>query len=222
MKMVSDHKTKADTVYESLRDAIISGELAPGNRVIIRDVAAQLGVSEIPVREALKRLESEGLIVSTPYIGALVSIPSLRELQEIMEIRGSLESLAAVSSAKNMADDDIAELVQLLGEMEKCAAEQRFWDYSKVDREFHRVLCGRCDNEKLMKMLEDLWRQSERARAIFNVMTVSTKASLEEHKEMLEALRSKDYERLERVVREQRVRVRASLQNFADRNGSVV
>ncbi len=222
MRMVSDHRTKADGVYESLRDAIISGELAPGSRVVIRDVAAQLGVSEIPVREALKRLESEGLIVSTPYIGALVSIPSLRELEEIMEIRGTLESLAAVSSVENITEEDLAELSSLLEQMEKCADEQRFWDYSKIDRQFHRALYGRCSNEKLMKMLEDLWRQSERARAIFNVMTVSTRASLGEHKEMLEAVRSKDYERLERVVREQKARVRASLKNFADKNGSVV
>lgn len=222
MKRVSECNTKANDVYESLRDAIISGELAPGTRLVIRKIALQLGVSDIPVREALKRLEVEGLVVFKPYAGATVSVPLLRELEEIMEIRGELESFAAASSVDNLTEEDVEELETLLKEMEKCADEGRFWDYSKADRQFHRVLCRRCSNETLIRMLMDLWSQSERARAIFNIMTVSIQASLAEHKEMLEAVRLKDAERLRKVVMKQRERVKISLENFMGKNSSIL
>lgn len=219
MKLLPQHKTKADSVYEALRDAIVSGELLPGRRVVIREVAATLGVSEIPVREALKRLEADGLIVSTPYVGAVVSSPSVRELEEIMEIRGALESLAAALSARRLTPGDLDRLDALLARMEDCARNQEYWEYSKADREFHALLYSRCDNQRLRRLIEELLSQSERARAIFHIHNVSTKASLQEHREMLEALRAGDCERLAEAVKRQRERVRAGLAEFAIKGG---
>ncbi|MGB9866429.1 MAG: GntR family transcriptional regulator [Bacillota bacterium] len=212
------HKTKAEEVYEALRSEIISGTLPPGARVVIREVASRFDVSEIPVREAMKRLESEGLVVSTPYVGTVVSSPSIQDLKETMVIRSALEALAARLSAPALTEADIDRLRELLAHMEECKTQRRFWDYSKADREFHSLLYSRCNNSKLLRLIEELWNRSERARAIFNVMTLSAEQSLQEHRQMLEAVLKRDYDLLAKVVSDQKIRVSIEVEDFVGKN----
>lgn len=219
VRLLTGYKTKTEAVYEALRESIISGELPPGKRLVIRDLANELDVSEIPVREALRRLETEGLIESTPYVGAVVSAPSIKDLQDIMAIRGALEALAAELSGPNLTGADIERLLEIASEMERCVDAERFWEYSKHDREFHSLLYSKCGNEKLLKAIEDLWTQSERARAIFNVVALSARQSLDEHRAMLDCLASQDFKGLSELVKAQKQRVGYELSSIASKYG---
>ncbi|MGE5485308.1 MAG: GntR family transcriptional regulator [Ignavibacteriales bacterium] len=222
MKAASEHKTKSGIVYESLKSAIVGGDLLPGTRIIIHGVANALKVSEIPVREALRKLEADGLVKCTPYVGALVSVPSIEDLRETLVIRSVLEPLAARLSAPKLREKDVSRMSDLLDSMSTLVREQKYWDYSRVDREFHNVLYSRCGNRKLKDLIGDMWSQTERASGAFRAATVSAAQSLAEHTAMLDALRAKDFERLESLVSDQVLRVGSEVQNLAAQYGPLV
>src|SRR5690349_17560829 len=111
-------QTKADLVYERLRDAILSGELKPGERVNVDALARQLGTSKIPLREAVQRLTTQGLVVQpNPHAGAQVAPLSLREMRGVYLARGALEGLAARVAATTVSDAELAELQQMHEQM---------------------------------------------------------------------------------------------------------
>ena len=110
-------RTKADIVYESLREKILSGELQPGDRVPINHVARALGVSDIPAREGVKRLESDGLLSFTTHKGAVVTRMGQHEVAELFAIRTELEALALRHAASRITADELRQLRSILDEM---------------------------------------------------------------------------------------------------------
>ena len=102
-----EYKPLRDVVFENLREAILEGELKPGQRLMEVQLAEQLGVSRTPVREAIRKLELEGLVIMLPRKGAYVANMSLKDIIDVLEIRASLEGLAASLAAQRMSSDDI-------------------------------------------------------------------------------------------------------------------
>src|ERR1700756_4039429 len=123
MKGLLDNKVQAkslvDVVAERIEEAIISGALEPGSRLSEQGLAAQLGVSRGPLREAIRRLEGRKLLERTPNIGVRVAALSLKDLNEILQIREALEGMAAALAAANMSDAELAALKKLLDEHER-------------------------------------------------------------------------------------------------------
>lgn len=222
MEIQNEYKTKTRVVYETIRDAIISGNLRPATRIIIRTIAMELHVSETPVREALRQLESDGLVESVPYVGTIVSTPSIENLEEVMVIRANLEPLAAELSAPKLTESDINRLTEIIEGMARYEESGDFWEYSNLDRKFHRLLYSRCNNDKLLTLITELHSQSERARGVFRVATRSAKQSLNEHRAMLDAVRAKDTARLKDLIRLQTNRVSSELKNLAGKLGSLL
>ena len=104
---LDEYKPLRDVVFENLREAIVEGRLKPGQRLMEVQLAEQLGVSRTPVREAIRKLELEGLVVMLPRKGAYVANMSLKDLIDVLEIRASLEGLAASLAAERITDEDI-------------------------------------------------------------------------------------------------------------------
>lgn len=121
----ADIRSLRDLAYDDIRDAILSGALPPGRRVKERDVAAQMGISTTPVKEALRRLEQEGLVVSQPRRGAVVSTLVEIPVEEIEEIRGMLEAMAARLAATRMTDDELVRLRAIVDDMAHLTREMR-------------------------------------------------------------------------------------------------
>ena len=121
----ADIRSLRDMVYDDIRDAILSGALAPGQRVKERDVAEQMGISTTPVKEALRRLEQEGLVVSQPRRGAIVSTLVEIPVEEIEEMRGALEAMAARLAATRMTDAELVRLQAIVDEMTRLTLEMR-------------------------------------------------------------------------------------------------
>lgn len=195
-------KSKAEMAYEALREAIISGEVKPGERVVLGKIAHDMGVSVIPVREAVKHLEAEGLLeVHSNEI--VVSRLSQKDFNDLTVIRVLLEGYAAYLSAQIETPGLIKQLTQLIDEMECCIEINDFKTYGVLNTRFHELIYSTCGNEHLAKLIQSLTAKTDRARAVFAYDHQRVLDSLNEHKEIVSALQLKDsYKAKELIARQ--------------------
>lgn len=201
------YTTKTEYVYAALKDAIVCGDFKPGERLILSKVADKYHLSESPVREAIKRLEAEGLVTSTPHVGAIVSEMAPDEIIENLLIRSALESLATYLAAGNLTKQRIASLRELVNKMEACVKKSDYAHYSKLNRTFHHQIYEAVPYPKLVRMIEHLWDSMERAQAVFRLLPNRLQSSHEEHLAIFEALAAGDAEKAESQAREQKLRL---------------
>jgi len=187
-------RTKGELVYEHLRREILAGSYSPGTRVSISAVARDLGVSDIPVREGVKRLEAEGLLEFEPHKGAVVTRPNAQEIEELFAIRAELEGLAVRRAAETVTEEQLQEIRGILDEME--AAEQKgdVEEYARLNREFHLSIYDAQPYRRLFQMIRNLWDSTDWCRRIFAADATYLPASSAEHEEIFRALRDGDPE----------------------------
>jgi DNA-binding GntR family transcriptional regulator len=191
-----DAETLPTKIYKILRDAIMKGQLQPGDRLVQNDIAQSLGVSRMPVREAVKQLASEGYVLFEPHKGAIVKKFSVMELEEIYLLRAKLEPLAVIESLNNTDHLQlIHKLEQLNNEMKKC---EEIDEYVQLNIEFHHLLIKDCPLEKLNSIIENLWNGFPQQTPHLLEKQVST--SIEEHEQIINALKSKNIERTSQLV----------------------
>lgn len=179
-----------DQIYDRLRAAILSGDLAPGAPIIEADIAATLGASRTPVREALRRLETEGMLEPRGNRGSVVRELHLDEVVCIFEIREALETLAARRASRRMDERDYAELERLVERMQKHVDDPS--EMERLDTAFHDYILAHADGHRLKRMLGDLRSDIQPWRVIALSTSVRRRATLDEHKAMLHAMRSQD------------------------------
>ena len=185
-----------EAVYEQLKQAVLSGAFDDGERLVEHDLAERLSVSRTPVREALKRLESEGLLTALPRQGLVAKKYTNEEIREIYMIRIALESLAAEYAAMNATDEDIAELEVLADEMERVATDPQAADeaYFEAHRSFSEAFNRASRMPTLVRLIESLREQLSRFRRVSLRGKARRDAAQQEHRELLEAIRRKDPE----------------------------
>jgi DNA-binding GntR family transcriptional regulator len=186
--------SKSDLVAATLREFILTGEVLPGTVLRQRDLAERFGVSSTPVREALRSLESEGLVTFDPHKGSTVVEAAVGGVQEKYQIRAALEGLAAELAAPNGTDEDIAELVESNKELGN--SNRSFAEFSELNRRFHFRIYEMASSPLLMSLLRLLWQ------SIPNVPRTSRprSESYHEHEELLCALTERDGEAARRVT----------------------
>jgi DNA-binding GntR family transcriptional regulator len=179
-----------DRVSHAVLRAILEGQLRPGETLSISDLAADLGVSHSPVREALQRLSGQGLVVLRPARTAIVAPLSLADLQEIYRLRGLIEVDAAGRAAPMLSDGDLAELAHELDVMSAAATDSdAFWDSHTA---FHRGLMAPVLTARLQRMVTELWHSGERYLRIVYIETDVPQAHSphDRHRPLLDAARS--------------------------------
>ncbi|MDA8228295.1 MAG: GntR family transcriptional regulator [Desulfitobacterium hafniense] len=196
-------KTKTDMIYHMLREAIVSGELIPGERIVLRKLASDLGVSAIPVREAIKLLEAEGLVDLFAHSEVTVSRFSEKDYRELFEIRVLLEGHAAELAARRVNEEFLGELDQLLGEMRECIERKDYKAYGILNREFHTKINTYSGNEHLQKMIDLVMAKTDRARALFVYYPERIRDSLQGHEDIVKALKQGDAEAVKKIIAEQ-------------------
>ncbi len=190
----------SDQVKDHLLQAILAGEYAPGSRIVETRVARDLGVSQAPVREALRDLEALGVVEITAFQGARVSRPSKAELLEAYAIRAELECLAARLALPRLSDTDLDVLSGFVGEMERAATAGDRHGEAFVDAAFH----GRIVEVSANKTLERVWRHLEpvsRTYITLGVPGVDVREIAELHRPILDALRLRDEAATEQAIR---------------------
>lgn len=190
----------SDQVKDHLLQAILAGEFAPGSRIVETRVARDLGVSQAPVREALRDLEALGVVEITAFQGARVCQPSRTELLEAYGIRAELESLGARLAMPRLSDADLLELERLVDEMERAGSAEDRHGEALVDAAFHTRIMEVAGN----KTLRRVWRHLEpvsRTYITLRVPGVSVQQIAELHRPILDALRQRDPALTEDAIR---------------------
>lgn len=195
-------QTKADLVYERLRDAILSGELKPGERVNVDALSRQLGTSKIPLREAVQRLTTQGLVVQpNPHAGAQVAPLSLREMRGVYLARGALEGLAARVAATTVSDAELADLQDMHEQMRQLLVAGDHRDLSTLNRRFHTGIAD-ATHYATLRELTDLTLLRVQHYRIGVRVEPAWEQVISEHSAILDALRRRDAEQAEQAARE--------------------
>jgi DNA-binding GntR family transcriptional regulator len=191
---LDDYKPLRDVVFENLREAIVEGKVKPGQRLMEVQLAEQLGVSRTPVREAIRKLELEGLVIMLPRKGAYVANMSLKDIIDVLEIRASVEGLAASLASERISPDDIKKLEAILKDFEQSAAGSDVETLLKKDVEFHECIFKATNNKKLHQLINSLWEQVYRFRVTYISDYDSTVNIARDHKLILDAIKKGDNE----------------------------
>ncbi len=183
--------TKVERAYRTIRERILSGAYGPGFRLVIDSLAEELGVSALPVREAIRRLEAEGLVVFRPNAGAQVAPADPALFEESMRVLAVLEGYATALASSEIDEAGIVRLEQINARMVECMEQLDTLGFGAANREFHFSIYERCPNPYLVELLKDTERRLDAIRrTVFTQIPYRGRASIEEHRELIDLLRA--------------------------------
>lgn len=205
------NELRGRSLAATIRQEILDGKLKPGERIRQEDLAARLSSSRIPVREALRQLENEGLVVLVPNSGAWIARLDLRECIEIYKIRERLEPLALGESVARLSGVDLKELDALAQQIEQDATVDGFLD---LDRKFHLLSYGSAQLPTLQRMISQFWNTTQHYRRAYVTLIGGANRWIinAEHRLILEAIRRQDAEEAEVLLRGHIRRTRQELE----------
>lgn len=193
------HKgTLADEVMSRLRDAIITGQLSSGEKLVEGALAAQMGVSRSPVREALHRLEREGVVIRRTSRTSVVWEPDEADVDDIMQLRDSLESLAYGIVINDLTEQDFNQLEAVLDQYGQALTDIRLVDAIREDRRFHEYICTKSNRPRLMAFWQQImtqWEVLHFLSARHGLSVIGAERALAHHHSILNALRQRDLSR---------------------------
>ena len=182
-----------DVVFNTLRQAILKGELKPGERLMEIQLANKLGVSRTPVREAIRKLELEGLVLMIPRKGAEVAEITRQDMEDVLEVRTALEELAMKDACDHITDAQLSELKKASNEFKKALLEGKdLVTCADADMHFHDVILSATNNRRLIQMLNNLSEQMYRYRMEYLKDERTHKTLIEEHDAIRRALKKHD------------------------------
>lgn len=198
MTIGDTYRPLREVVAEELRQMILSGELEAGERLTEDRLAEQLGVSRNPVREAIRSLESTGLVEVIPRRGAYVCRPDPEDVRNLLELRGVLEGFAAETAARNGSDGLIEELTQIIDAGDEASKAGNAVKAAELHRDFHLAIERSTGNPYLMKVVEPLRQRTE---MVFSIL-IDTRGgvSWREHEAVRDAIASGDADRSRATV----------------------
>ncbi|MDD6037489.1 MAG: GntR family transcriptional regulator [bacterium] len=190
-----------DVVFHTLREAILRGDLLPGERLMEIQLASRLGVSRTPIREAIHMLEKEGLAIIIPRRGALVAGMTEKDMRDVLEIREALEELSVQVACDKITPEQIALLKENMIKFEESLKSEDLRTMAKADEEFHDVIYQATDNPKLVNMLNNLREPMYRYRAEYLKKPENHEQLLAEHEAIYEGICKKDKPAVTEVIR---------------------
>jgi DNA-binding GntR family transcriptional regulator len=201
IKPIEDsRKTIAAIVQDRIREAILNGLLPGGTRIDQNQLASDLNVSLVPVREALKKLEGEGFVQIVPRRGAFVSDTSITDMEDLYFTRSLLEGQAAYHGADNLTDDNLAELDRLMDNMTAALKQHDFLHFMESNRRFHFIIYDAAGSKYLSNMIIGLWELAERYRYRYMFLKDQGAAIQSEHRAILVACHAHDKKALRDAI----------------------
>lgn len=191
-----------DVVFNTLRQAILKGELAPGERLMEIQLAEKLGVSRTPIREAIRKLELEGLVLMIPRKGAEVARISEKSLKDVLEVRRSLEELAIELACQRMSDEDMRDLERAEDAFMEAVRAGTPMEIAETDEAYHDVIYNCTKNARLVQILNNLREQMYRYRLEYIKDEDKRQILLIEHGKILKALKGRHVAEAKKAVRE--------------------
>lgn len=189
-----------DVVFKTLRQGILTGELKPGERLMEVHLAKRLGVSRTPIREAIHKLELEGLVTMVPRRGAEVAQISEKNLKDVLEVRRALDILAVELACERMTDEDLNRLKEAKEEFERLINTKDAVLISKADVAFHDIITESTGNERLVQLVSNLSEQMYRYRFEYIKDTNNHEHLIEEHEQIYLSIANRDKENAVRMT----------------------
>lgn len=190
-----------DVVFQTLREAILKGDLRPGERLMELQLAAKLGVSRTPIREAIRMLEQEGLTVTIPRKGAEVARMTEKNMEDVLQIREALDELAVQVACDKMTDQQLENLTLAMKNFENAIQAGDLKKTAAYDVEFHDIIYESTDNPKLVTLLNNLREQIYRYRVEYLKEKENYPMLIKEHETIVAALKEKNKERVSDAMR---------------------
>lgn len=187
--------------YAEIRRRILNGELSAETPLSEYQLAEELELSRTPVREAVKRLEREGLVQSIPNRGTFVAELTARDISEIYQVREQLEGFAARIAAETMSDESIKRLEEEIRLLNTLASDGRLIEVVDSDTRIHKHIIASTQNSRLIELLGTLDDQMHRVRAVFPQSSQWLEATLAEHANILKAIKARDGEEAEKAMK---------------------
>lgn len=184
-----------DVVFNTLRRAILKGELKPGERLMEIALAERLGVSRTPIREAMRKLELEGLVVMIPRRGAQVANITEKDLNDVLEVRIALEKMAIEKACELITEEQLEELNNAAKEFEKAIDEENVVKLAEVDVAFHDIIYKASGNVRLNQVLNNLKEQIYRYRVEYLKDEDTRNDLITEHEHIYNAIKERDAEK---------------------------
>ncbi len=202
------HRTLAEKAFAALHEAIVSGALAPGERLRIEELAGLLGMSHLPIREAIRQLESRGLVEHIPHRGGRVTEISLDDLRELYEARLLIEPEIISRAAETFSDDDASAAHAALARHAEASKHDQMTEIWSAHTAFHFALYGACRSSWLVRLVTPLWESSQRYRMTMPPLNseMRRKEAQREHEDMLAACIAHDRARAATVLHNHLVR----------------
>lgn len=189
-----------DVVFNTLREAILKGELKPGERLMELQLASKLGVSRTPIREAIRMLEQEGLAVTIPRKGAEVAKMTEKDMEDVLEIREALDELAAKIACDRITEEQLGRLNEIKEEFEDSTRTNEVKRIAEADVGFHDVIYDATGNQKLVNMLNNLREQIYRYRVEYLKDEKNYPVLIKEHEDIVKALSARDKEEVVKAM----------------------
>ncbi|NTZ19245.1 GntR family transcriptional regulator [Paenibacillus sp. JMULE4] len=200
LKLDPEGDSLSERVYLSLRQALLKGELYPGFRLVVLDIANSLGISQAPVREAMERLKQEGLLISKHNKGSFVSDITQKKIEDIYEMRELIEGFAVKRALPTLKSSDIDYLNRLYSEMKRCAQEDDVFRLIEYDMRFHGLFYERCGNEVLSQQWNQIHVQIKRFIAVATqIYFPKLEAVADSHIPLLRSLENGDVHEAEAI-----------------------
>lgn len=218
VRLDGSRKSLTDAAYQALKDRIIRLDLPPGHRVVEDDVAASLGMSRTPVREALVRLEEEGLVETLPRQGVRVSPLSKRDIRDISQVLACLEEEAAETlAARHPGPEEMARLDSAIDAMDESLDREDIVAWAEADFRFHRLLVEMCGNRQLAAVAINFLEKAHRFRVMTTPLRSRPVYSNANHAAVVEAIRRGDSETAMEIHRAHKRRWMMELDSLINR-----
>jgi len=198
LSQLKNHKPLKERVYKLLKESILNGDLEPGQKLSQDWLAEQMKVSRMPIRQAIERLRTEGLIENIPYKESKVANLSRRDIEETYDVRALLESYAARLSVGKIRAIDLNELTAINKKMEESFFEKDYRKLNFNNRKFHLTIYKRSGNIRLYNIIDNLWDNFP--KGVFWNFSERVENSIIEHQKIIEAIKKKDKQFTEKMI----------------------
>ena len=199
---VNDYLPLRDVVFNTLRQAILRGEMEPGERLMEIQLAQKLGVSRTPIREAIRKLELEGLVIMIPRKGAEVAHITEKDMRDVLEVRCTLEELAVALACKNVTPERIMDLRAANKVFESAIVSKDVVNIVDADVQFHDTIYAMTDNDRLIQIINKLREQMYRYRLEYVKDARTHSILINEHNDIIQKLADKDVEGAKMFMRQ--------------------
>lgn len=199
---IKGYELLSKRVYRILKEKIIKGTIKPGTKLFEAKLAEKMGISRTPIREAMRELAARGFVKMIPNQGIVVSSDSIEDIQEVMQIRGALEGLAAHLATTKITEEEISKLENFLKQMEKFTKERDGHAFGEADAKFHNIIANISGNQRLIQIRKNITEQAYRYRIKLLNFSGILNYSTQDHWKIVEALKKKDSKKAEKFSQE--------------------